>query len=110
MISVGIFDNALARQIRSEFEGAIAAGQSVYVISDSLIEKYKESESVSVYLAIAALQAEYDVLQHKIKKKALTIINCGEGIDAWAEAAPDVLEARKAQLQLLRSRLLEIPT
>jgi len=104
----GIFENELAQRIKAEFETGLAAGQSVFIASDRLLEKYRESDSVTVYLALAALQVDHDVVQHKVKKRALTIINHSEGLDRWEDAGAETIAARLQALQDLRLRLLEV--
>ncbi|HYG76679.1 MAG TPA: hypothetical protein VEK08_16870 [Planctomycetota bacterium] len=107
---VGIFDNDLAVAIKADFEKLVADGDSVFAAADKLIEKYSEANSSVMYLALASLQLDYDVIHPKIKKRALTAIISGNAAEAWEESGTAVFENRKAVLQELRQRLLAVPT
>ena len=107
---IGIFDNDRARSVRAEFEAFIAQGHSGYVASDKLIEKYRHSHEMELYLALAELQIEHEIIQPKVKKKALTLIISGDAAEDWESAGSAVFENRKAVLQELRKRLLAMPT
>jgi len=107
---VGIFDNEQALNIRRDFEVLVAQGQSVFAAADKLIEKYADQNSAVMYLALASLQLDHDVIHPKIKKRALTAIISGQAAEAWEETGTAVFENRKAVLQELRRRLLASPT
>jgi len=107
---VGIFDNDVALDVRNEFDAALALGLSAYVASDKVIAKYDQTKDTEVYLALAALQIEHDIIQPKVKKKALTLIISGDAAEDWEDAGIPVFENRKAVLQELRLRLLGMPT
>ena len=106
MWGVDIFDAQLAKDIRLEFQQAVDGGTSLYIASDRIITKYADADSMVVYLALAALQIEHDVIQPKVKKKALTLINTGDGAERWEDEGNEMLSARKLVLQDLRKRLL----
>lgn len=107
---VGIFDDDLAQSVRRDFAALVAEGMSVYAAAESLLEKYARDNSAIVYLALAALQLEHGLIQHKIKKRALTVIISGEGRERWEDAAPEALQARERVLEELRNRLREVPS
>lgn len=107
---VGIFDNSTAQDVRKDFEAAMAAGASAYSAADALIVKYDSAGSCALYLALAALQLEQNVIQPKIKKKALTLIISGEASEDWEAVSPAIFENRKAILHELRQKLLAMPT
>ena len=107
---VGIFDNDVALDVRKEFEAALAKGLSGYMASDNVIAKYGQTKDMEVYLALAELQIEHNIIQPKVKKKALTLIISGDAAEDWEDAGTAVFENRKAVLQELRLRLLGMPT
>lgn len=107
---VGIFDNDVAVDVRKDFEAALAQGLSAYMASDKLIEKYGVKNEVEMYLALAEMQLGQDIIQPKVKKKALTLIISGDAAESWESAGTAVFENRKAVLQDLRRRLLAMPT
>jgi hypothetical protein len=107
---IGIFDNDRAVAVRDEFAALLAQGHSAYVASDKLIQKYHQQHEMELYLALAELQIAQDIIQPKVKKKALTLIISGEAAEDWEAAGSAVFENRKAILQDLRKRLLAMPT
>jgi hypothetical protein len=107
---IGIFDNDRAQQVRQEFEASVAQGHSAYVASDKIIAKHGVKNEMEVYLALAELQIEHEIIQPKVKKKALTLIISGDAAEDWESAGSAIFENRKAVLQDLRKRLLAMPT
>ena len=107
---IGIFDNDVALDVRKDFEASLAQGLSAYMASDKLIEKHGYKNDMEMYLALAELQIEQDIIQPKVKKKALTLIISGDAAEDWESAGNAVFENRKAVLQDLRLRLLGMPT
>jgi len=107
---VEIFDSELAQQIRREFKSYLDDGHSVYMAGQRIIETHGDDSVMVVYLVIASLQIEHEVIQVKVKKKALTLIISGDAADPWSESAPEIFEKRKQVLQELRQRILDVPT
>lgn len=107
---IGIFDNDVALDVRKAFHASLDKGLSAYMASDKLIEKYGHKNEMEVCLALAELQIEQEIIQPKVKKKALTLIISGDAAEDWERAGSAVFENRKAVLQDLRRRLLEMPT
>ena len=105
---VGIFDNDLAVEIRKVFEAGLAGGQSVFMVSEQIIEKYSETNSGMMYLVLAALQLEHNLIQQKVRKRALTYIISGDAAERWEGIGNAVYENRLAALQDLRKRLVEM--
>ncbi len=107
---VGIFDNDVAQDVRRDFEAGLASGQSVYIAADALLQKYDHANSCALYLALAALQLEHELIQPKIKKKALTLIISGDAEEDWTSSSAAIYENRKAVLAELRAKLVAMPT
>jgi hypothetical protein len=110
MWGVGLFDSDVAQDVRAAFTKEMDAGASVYVAAERVQESFAQADYCTVTLALAALQAEHDLIHPKIKKKALTLIISGEAEDAWREGPPAIYETRKSVLYALRVKLLAIPT
>ena len=74
----GIFDSDAACDTRSAFEDEIAAGATVALATDRVVERFApdedEIDGPEIYLALAALQLEYGALQPHIQERALRII------------------------------------
>jgi len=107
---VGIFDNDVAQDVRRDFEAGLASGQSVYIAADALLQKYDQSNSCALYLALAALQLEHELIQPKIKKKALTLIISGDAAEDWVASGTAIYENRMTVLSELRAKLVAMPT
>lgn len=110
---VGLFDNPLGSDIRLEFDSALKDGASVYVAAENILQKYADSIhdpdcSPIILYALAALQLQHGVISSKIRKRALTLINSGDGLERWRGTAPEIYEARKKVEQDLRARLVEM--
>ena len=108
---VGLFDNPLATDIRLEFDAALKNGASVYVAAENILQKHAHSIhdpdcSPIILYALAALQLQHGVISSKIRKRALTLINSGDGLERWRGASPEIYEARKEVEQELRARLV----
>ncbi len=106
----GIFDDDLALDIRTSFEGAIRGGASVEEATKLVQEEYAGSlddpdEAAVVYLVLAALQNRHGGLQDSIRRKALSIIAHGVDIARWQESGESVVEGRQRTLEELRVSL-----
>lgn len=107
----GLFDSPLGQQLRSEFEAELSSGASAYRAGESVLAKHPMQLNDPefgpiIFYALAALQMEHGVIDQKIRKRALTYINSGDGLDAWRAAGEEVLEARRKVEQELRARLV----
>jgi Domain of unknown function (DUF4259) len=106
----GIFDDDLASDIQNEFEKALDESLTVKEATQRIIEFYQdemedEDEGPIIYLALAALQLEQEELQAEVRKKALEIIESGEGLVRWEEAKEEELVERKQVLEDLKAEL-----
>lgn len=71
--------------IQAEFEQALEDGLTFKDVTQQIIEVFQdvledEDEGPIVYLALATLQLERNELQPEIRKKALEIIETGQGL------------------------------
>lgn len=108
----GIFDDDMAMDIKAEFDDAIAEGMTVKEATKQILQSFEdvledEDESPIVYLALAALQLEKGTIQKNIKKKALQVIESGQGLERWKEAGDELLVQRKEILDELKSSLVK---
>ncbi|HLX63704.1 MAG TPA: hypothetical protein VKX17_20705 [Planctomycetota bacterium] len=108
---VGLFETDLARTLRREFEAAIASGASAYVAGDRAMQAHADLVNDPewgpvIFYALAALQMEHGVIGSAIRKRALTYINSGEGLDVWRGREEEIVAARKKIEQQLRAKLI----
>lgn len=110
--NTGIFDDDIAMDIKAEFDDAIAGGMSVKEATEQILESFEdvledEDEAPVVYLTLAALQIEKGNIQKDIRKKALGIIESGQGLDRWKDAGEDELYNRTRVLNELKDKLIK---
>lgn len=106
----GIFDDDTAGDIQDAFEDELADGVDVATATKRVLIRFADDlddadDGPVIYLALAALQLEQDALQQDIRKRALEIIDSGEGLDGWEEGGPLKLRERQQVLQDFRLRL-----
>src|SRR5437016_10055019 len=90
----GIFDDDVAGDIRDAFEDELASGADPSTAAKRVIASFGDAvddsdEGPVIYLALAALQLEQNALDEDIRKRALEIIDTGEGMDRWEEEEVD---------------------
>ena len=106
----GIFDNDTAGDLRDAFEDELAIVANVVTATENVLTKFaSDLDDVDygpvIYLALAALQLEQDALQQDMRKRALEIIDSGEGLDGWEEAGPLKVQERQQVLKDFRAQL-----
>ena len=107
-----IFDDDLALDIQAEFEEALEEGLKVEEVTWRILEDYQEvledeDEGPIIYLSLAILQFKRDELQPEIRKKALEIIETGQGLARWEEAGEKEMAKRKQVLEKLKTELIK---
>jgi len=107
-VPVDIFDFDLAEDVRKDFEVRLKRGKSVEEATRLVLRKYKfaledEDDTATVYLALAALQAERGGIRSDIKPMVEAAIE--HDLARWEHEAPERYEARKAVLQRLQEHL-----
>lgn len=105
-----LFDDDLAMDIKSEFEEALEDGLNAKEASKQILQSYEdvledEDEGPLVYLVLAALQLKEGSVQNNIRKKALEIIESGDGLGRWEEAGEEALRQRVQALNILKDQL-----
>lgn len=107
----GIFEDKEAIDVRDQFEEHLDLDLKVDRITDILIDKWgidpeDEEDGTVFWLALAAVQLEYEVLEERVKERALIIIE--EDIDIelfWYDS--ENIEERKDELEELKQKLLK---
>lgn len=108
---IGIFDDDLALDIKSEFENYLAEGLNVKQATKQILENYEdvledEDESPIVYLSLAALQLEQGEVATKIRKKTIKLIESGQALERWEESDETAFKQRKNVLNALKEQLM----
>ena len=111
MFETGLFDSDRAKDIRREFEAEMDDGVNPYQAGETVLQTQIKwindpNEGPVIFYAIAALQMEHGVIDQRVRKRALTYINSGEGLEAWRGAPPEKLAARHHVEQTLRAKLV----
>jgi hypothetical protein len=106
---VGLFDDGVAADVRSEYLDLLANGVSDAEAFKTLVREWKEPIADSddgpvFWLALAATQWEYGRLHLRAKAQALKVIDQEKGIDRWVDAGLDM--KRRAVLARLKKKLL----
>ncbi len=109
---VDIFSDDITADIKAEFDLAIEEGMNVKKATKFILKTFEDSlededEAPLVILALAKLQLEKGKVEKHIKKKALHIIENGDGLERWEEAGEDILKMREKALQELKSELIK---
>ena len=107
----GIFDDRLAMDVRTEFEAELAQGASAYAAALAVLQTragsvHDPDDGPAIFYALATLQLDHGVISPMIRKRALTLINSGEGLERWKVETAEVFEARRRTEQELRARLV----
>lgn len=109
----GIFDDDLAMDVREDFEELVdEEGLDIAIATKNILKKYRdeledEDNEAVIYLALAALQLEYDEVLPDIRDRALEIIEEGQGLNLWDDDDEDLLAERREVLEELKSDLLD---
>ncbi len=111
----GIFDDDIAGDVSDAFEDELASGADVSTAAKHVLASFGDAvddsdEGPVICLALAALQLEQGALDDDIRRRALEIIDTGEGLDRWEEVGPPKLLERKQVLENLRVQLNQWPT
>ncbi len=111
MGGTGIFDTPLALDVRAEFEAELARGASAYAAALAVLQTHAGAvhdpdDGPVIFYALATLQLDHGVIAPMLRKRALTLINSGEGLERWKGEPAEVFEARRRTEQELRARLV----
>lgn len=111
MSTVGLFDSALAIEVRSEFERRMRAGESSYAAAAQILAErshrvHDPDDGQAIIFALAELQLDCGALTPQIRKRALTLINSGEALERWEHLGAEIVALRRAVEQRLRERLV----
>jgi hypothetical protein len=109
---VGLFQDDVAVDVRSQYLDLLASGASDAEAFRAIVREWKESiadydDGPVFWLALAATQWEYGRLHPRAKTQALKIIDQRKGIDRWADAG--LAKKRQAILARLKKKLLTPP-
>jgi hypothetical protein len=109
--ATGLFDSPLAQELRREFDAELCRGASAYQAGNSVLQRHAEQLNDPefgpiIFYALAELQMEQGVIDSKVRKRALTYINSGEGLEAWRGANAEIFDARRNVEQELRMKLV----
>jgi len=105
-----IFDDDFALDVKSDYEEIHDSGLSHEATTKTLIDRHKDAledpeESGVFWLALAAVQLEYNALKKNVKTNALDVINSDRDLLRWEDSA-DAAE-RKEILAQLKKQLLQ---
>lgn len=107
-----LFEDDFALDIRSEYRDHIGDGLSPSQAVAKLVTSYSpdredEEDYASFWLALAATSWDLGRLTPLTKRRALAVIDGEIGIDAWHDAGPKLLAARRKVYADIRQRLLK---
>lgn len=105
-----LFADDDARAVRTLFRAEIDSGRSVIDASQAVLDRFAAAledpaRSVTIYLALAALQADLGSVQGAIRKQALAAIFSGRALAPWLGLGDAARAARERVLDDLRWRL-----
>jgi hypothetical protein len=111
---IGLFDDDVAVDVKLSFEGGLEAGMTVAAATRETMEEFEdylddEDDGPIVVLALAALQWERGKLQERLKKKAIAILESGQGLERWEDEGEPTLTERRQVYESLRQQLLSPP-
>src|SRR5262245_25940833 len=105
---VKLFDDDLAADVRDIFRELLQRGKTGPEATATIFEDFHEvigtQEESVFYLALAAVQWEYGVLQSQILDRALRIVEDGADLERWADV-PDLQAQCQKVLASLAKRL-----
>ena len=110
-IDEDLFDNDIANDVKKRFEKFIEIGLSVAQATNNILNFFKnelgdDEEKAIIYLSLVSLQMKHGSLQGTIKKRALKIIESGQGIERWEESGGEILDQKKNFLNELKDQIV----
>lgn len=103
-----LFDDDLACDVRDLFRELLGRGKTVAKASATLMDNFHDvlgtQEECVFWLALAAVQWEYGMLQPQLLKRALSIVDSGADLERWLDNAR-LLDERRKVLAFLTERL-----
>lgn len=110
----GLFDDDIALDVVRDFEQALEDDLDVFEAAHQIIahppwDLEDDDTGPIIYLALAALQLEYGVIQPEIRDRALGILNTGAGLEVWEEAGGLSLIERRQVLEQFRQVIVAFP-
>ena len=107
-----IFSDDLAADVRVDGFESCLQGPGPTTDEEAtrrVIDSYRdldEEEEPTLWLALAATQSSLGRLDEEVKRRALSVIDDGRGLEPWGEAGLKDLEKRKTALAKLRDQLV----
>ena len=102
-----IFSNDDAADIRSDYLDLIGDGYSDTQATDKILSEYSpNTESSVLWLSLAAVQWRCGRLEHRVKTRALEIIDNGSDLVRWQSENPKLIPQRRRALEKLKAQLL----
>lgn len=106
----GIFADDVAADVRASYrellEDGLGAADASHQVIECVIAKLDQDEAATGWLALAATQCALGRLQPDVKRRALEIIENGEGLAEWTELRESALRKRQMVLDGLRGQLV----
>jgi hypothetical protein len=101
-----IFADDTACDVRDRFIELVAGGASAPNATNQLLQEFvEEGEEPVFWLALAATEFRYGLLEDRVKTQALKIIDSGQYLTAWSDDTK-LLKRRAKELATLRSSLV----
>lgn len=109
-----LFEDDCALDVRGEFKDHLGDGLSPAAATRKTVESWKPDrddpqEYASFWLALAATQWDLGRLTPLALRRALAVIDREIGLDAYGEAGPKALAARRRVYRAIRAKLLRKP-
>jgi hypothetical protein len=104
----GIFSDDTAHDVRGDYRELLEERVADEDATARVVARYEyldADEAHVLWLALAAAQHQVGRLDEDVKRRAVAIIDSGEGLERWAEAGTKALASRKAALAALREQL-----
>ena len=106
----GLFQDDVALDAKGIFEDALNEGLDVRAatrrVVAEFIQRLDDADDMAIaYLALASLQWKHQQLQPSIRRKALSILSSGQGLERWE--GTNGYARRKRVLEQLRRRLTD---
>lgn len=99
-----IFSDDTASDVRSDYRAMLESGASDAQATADILHTYTADDTV-MWLALAASQSKLGRLDPVVKARAVEIIDTGEDLAQWEDAAPAEQRGRQQALTRLRQTL-----
>ncbi|WP_127783698.1 DUF4259 domain-containing protein [Rhodococcus sp. X156] len=103
-----IFSDDTAADVRGDYRELLEDEVPDEEATRRVVAEYQyldQDQAHVLWLALAAAQHQVGRLDEEVRRRALDVIDSGEGLQLWEEAGSTELAGRKAALAALREQL-----